>query len=101
MNLCHVMAWSDIRCRLDILFEEAYNAEEHSTHSNDDNYIALRDFLYKLFEPDDEAVVNHGAWYPPVRLEAWDKPSKPWFEQTPFIRCFVGGKIIAKITCIE
>ena len=85
------MAWSDIRCRLDILFEEAYNAEEQSTESNDDNYNAVRNFLYKLFEPDEMAVVNHGGWYPPLTLEAWDDPNKQWFEQTPFIRNFVGG----------
>ena len=96
MNLCHVMAWSDIRCRLDILFEKAYNAEKESRESNDGNYIALRDFLYKLFQPDSKAVVNHGGWYPPLRLEAWDNPSKPWFEQTLFVRSFVGGTIIKK-----
>ena len=91
MNLCHVMAWYDIRCRLDILFEEAYNAEAESEESNDTNYNAIRNFLYKLFEADDKAVVQHGAWYPPIWLEAWDKPSKPWYEQTPYIRPFIGG----------
>ena len=94
MNLCHVMAWYDIRCRLDLLLEEAYNAEADSDESNDENYEPVRTFLYKLFEQDDEAVVQHGAWYPPIWLEAWDKPNKPWYEQTPYIRPQVGGKLV-------
>ena len=92
MALCHVMSWFDIRCRLDILFEEAFKAEEKSSQSNDENYNDIRNFLLKLYTPDTEAVVNFGAWYPPLTFESWDKPDKPWFEQTPYSRYFVGGK---------
>ena len=92
MNLCHVMAWSDIRCRLDILFEQAYNSEKVSEKSNDENYNDLRDFINKLFEIDNEAVVNFGPWYPPLTLDSWDKPGQPWYEQTPFARPIAGGK---------
>jgi len=90
MALCHVMAWFDIRCRLDILFEEAFNAEKESAETNDENYTNLRDFLLTLFSHDYESVVNFGAWYPPLTFEAWDKPNDPWYEQTPFVRTFVG-----------
>ena len=92
MALCHVMAWSDIRCRLDILFEEAFHLEEDSTESKDANYDNIRDFVSKLFDPDTDAVVNFGAWYPPLSFESWDKPNEQWFDQTPFVRPFVGGK---------
>ena len=92
MALCHVISWFDIRCRLDILFEEAFNKESESTESNDENYNDIRNFLSKLYTPDTEAVVNFGAWYPPLTFESWDKPDKPWFEQTPYSRPFVGGK---------
>ena len=93
MHLCHVIAWSDIRCRLDILFEEAFNAEEQeSTESNDANYENIRNFILKLFQPDDEAVVNFGAWFPPMTFEAWDSPNKPWYEQKSVNRRYGGGK---------
>ena len=92
MALCHVVAWFDIRCRLDILFEEAFNAETDAKESDDENYTNIRNFLLELFASDDEAVVNFGAWYPPLSFEAWDKPNKPWYEQTPFVRPFVNGK---------
>ena len=92
LHLCHVIAWSDIRCRLDILFEEAFNAEkEESAKSNNENYDNIRDFIKTLFLPDDEAVVNFGAWFPPLTFEGWDIPSKPWYEQKPVSRRFVGG----------
>ena len=91
MALCHVISWFDIRCRLDILFEEAFNKESESTESNDANYNDIRNFLSKLYTPDTEAVVNFGAWYPPLTFDSWDKPDKPWFEQTPYSRSFVGG----------
>ena len=94
MALCHVMAWSDIRCRLDILFEEAFNAEQNSKEPNDRNYDDLRNFIMKLFELDDEAVVNFGAWYPPLTFEAWNRPDQPWYDQTPYARDFVVGKKI-------
>ena len=69
MALCHVMSWYDIRCRLDILFEEAFNKEAESAEANDENYNDIRNFLLKLYTPDTEAVVNFGAWYPPLKLE--------------------------------
>ena len=91
LALCHVMAWNGIRCRLDILLEEAFHLEEDSTESKDENYDNIRDFILKLFTPDTEAVVNFGPWYPPIYFETWDKPNEPWFEQTPYVRTFVGG----------
>ena len=78
MALCHVMAWSDIRCRFDILLEQAFIAEQNSKESDDANYDDLRNFIRKLFKLDDEAVVNFGAWYPPLTFEAWNRP-----DQTP------------------
>ena len=91
MALCHVISWFDIRCRLDILMEEAFKKESESAESNDENYNDIRNFLSKLYTPDTEAVVNFGAWYPPLTFDSWDKPDKPWFEQTPYARPFVGG----------
>ena len=101
MNLCHVMAWYDIKCRMDKLLEEAFNAEKYSSEYNDQNYNNIRGFLSKLFAPDIEAVVNFGAWYPPLTFEAWDKPNKPWYEQTPVVRHFVGGKRKINILCSQ
>ena len=87
------MAWSDIRCRLDILLEEAFDAEQSEPNeTNDENYDSIRNFIWKLFQPDDEAVINFGAWDPPLTFEAWDNPSKPWYEQKPVKRRSVGGK---------
>ena len=88
LHLAHVMSWSDIRCRLDKLFQEAYLNEQNSTAFNTDNYDAIRNFLEKLFEIDGDAVVNHGGWYPPLLKDGWDKPDNKWFEQTPIVRPF-------------
>lgn len=82
------MSWSDIRCRLDKLFQEAYLVEQNSTEANTNNYDAIRDFLKKLFEIDGDAVVNHGGWYPPLTLDGWNAPDAKWFEQTPIVRPF-------------
>ena len=91
MHLAHVMSFYDIRCRLDKLFEEAYDAEKNSLESKDENYEPIRTFIRKLFEPDTEAVVNFGGWYPPLTLEGWNKKDSPWYEQASF-RKFYGGK---------
>ena len=78
------MSFYDIRCKLDELFEEAYDAERISTKSKNENYDPIRNFINKLFEGDDEAVVNFGGWYPPLTWEGWVNRTAPWYEQTSF-----------------
>lgn len=93
MQLCHVMSWTDIRCIFDRLFEDAYYAEKmERRESNYENYGNITTFITKLFQLDDEAVVNFGAWYPPLTFDAWNYPNKSWYEQTPVFRTFVDGK---------
>ena len=82
------MSWSDIRCRLDKLFQEAYLVDQNSTAANTESYDAIRDFLKKLFEIDGDAVVNHGGWYPPLTMDGWSNPNAKWFDQTPIVRAF-------------
>ena len=89
LHLAHIMSWSDIRCRLDGLFEEAFLAEESSDERKTENYDAIRDFLKKLFEIDGDAVVNDGGWYPPLTKDGWNNPnSEIWYEQFPTSRSF-------------
>ena len=83
------MSWSDIRCKLDELFEQAYNTEKNSEKRNPKNYDTIREFLKKLYEIDGEAVVNDGSWYPPLTKDGWNNPnSDKWYEQIPTFRPF-------------
>ena len=92
MHLCHVLAWANIRCVMDALLQDAFIAEsKESAEPNEENYAKIREFISKLFDPDDEAVVNFGAWYPPMTFDAWNDPSKPWFEQNPTKRSHAKG----------
>ncbi len=61
LHLAHVMSWSDIRCRLDKLFQEAYLVEQNSTEANTNNYDAIRDFLKKLFEIEILHILHHST----------------------------------------
>jgi len=89
LHLAHVMSWSDIRCRLDGLFEQAFKAEENSETKDTKNYAKIKEFLTKLFEIDGDAVVHDGGWYPPLTKEGWNNPnSLNWFEQFPTKRQF-------------
>ena len=89
MHLAHVISWYDIRCRLDELFEQAFKAEEKSEAKNPENYTEIKEFLKKLFEIDFDAVVNDGAWYPPLTKDGWNNPnSSNWFDQKPTFRYF-------------
>ena len=83
------MSWSDIRCKLDELFENAFEAEKISEAKNTENYAKIKEFLTKLFEIDGDAVVHDGGWYPPLTKEGWNNPnSSNWFEQIPTSRPF-------------
>ena len=87
--MAHVISWYDIRCRLDELFEQAFNAEKNSRAKNPGNYAKIKEFLEKIFKIDVEAVVNFGAWYPPLTMAGWNNIDRNnpnrfnWFDQLP------------------
>jgi len=87
LDLCHRLSWNNMRCMLDRLFEYAWTVD--ATGYNKEGYSIIRKFLDRLFEFDNEAVVNFGPWYPP--LNAWSGGQWWTIPQTP--RQFFGDYI--------
>ena len=92
LHLCHVLSWYNIRCILDGLLKEAYELEAFEVEGpNKENYVGVQNFIIDLFELDAEAVVNFGAWFPPLTPDCWNDPNKQWFEQEPAKMPHVNG----------
>ena len=78
---------------LEDLLKEAFLAEEkESEESNSKNYAPIREFIVKLFEPDDDAMVNCGAWCAPLSSDECYNENSPWLEQFPATIYYVRSK---------